>query len=56
MMKFRVYEKETNKDITDKCDFFIDKNGKLLCDAENRGIPVYLADGYYYYKLEIEAS
>ena len=53
-MKFRVYEIGTNKDVTDKGDFFIDKNGKLLCDAEERGIPIYLADNRYYYKLEID--
>ena len=53
-MKFRVFEIETNEDVTDRCDFFIDKNGKLLCDAEERGIPVYLADNHYYYKLEID--
>lgn len=53
-MKFRVYEIGTNKDVTDKGKFFIDKNGKLLCDAEERGIPIYLADNRYYYKLEID--
>ena len=52
-MKFRVYETKTNKDITDKNKWFIDKDGKLLGCPKDIGIPIYVADDCYYYKLEI---
>lgn len=50
-MNFRVYETVTNKDVTDKCKWFIDSAGKLLCMTDYS--PVYAAENKYYYKLEI---
>ena len=56
-MKFRVYEMETNKDVTDERDWFIDIDGDLryITDDKNKvGFPLAIANGDYYYKLEIE--
>lgn len=50
-MKFRVYERGTNKDVTDLFDWFIDKEGKLLCMIDYA--PVYIIEDKYYYKLEV---
>lgn len=56
-MKFRVYEFETNKDVTDERDWFIDIDGDLRYltnDMDKIGFPLAIANGEYYYKLEIE--
>lgn len=53
-MKFKVYELETNKDVTDECEWFVDKTGKLLCMTDY--LPVYATENKYYYKLEITIS
>ena len=53
-MKFRVYETETNKDVTNACEWFINNDGKLLCMPEYT--PVFAAESKYYYKLEITVS
>lgn len=50
-MKFRVYETDTDEDVTDKCEWFIDNTGKLLCMTDYS--PVYVAENKYYYKIEI---
>lgn len=53
-MEFRVYEVETDKDVTDMCEWFLDRKGKLLCMPEYS--PVYASEDKYYYKLKITIS
>lgn len=56
-MKFRVFEMETDKDLTDERDWYIDTDGDLryITDDINKvGFPLAIANGDYYYKLEIE--
>jgi hypothetical protein len=56
-MKFRVFEMETNKDVTNEEDWYIDTDGDLryiTADINKVGFPLAIANGDYYYKLEIE--
>ncbi len=53
-MKFKVYELGTDKDVTDKEEWYIDIDGNLLFITNDIDSPLYMADGTYYYKLEIE--
>lgn len=56
-MKFRVFEMEADKDVTDERDWYIDTDGDLryITDDMNKvGFPLAIANGDYYYKLEIE--
>lgn len=50
-VQFKVYETETNKDVTDKCEWFIGKNGKLLCMIDC--CLIYASSDFYYYKLDV---
>ena len=55
-MKFRVFEMETDKDVTDERDWFIDVDGDLRCLTDNAnklGSHITIANDDYYYKLEI---
>lgn len=53
-IKFRVYERATDKDVTDNGMWFLDEDGKLLhMDGDIIRSPVYVSIDYYYYKLEI---
>lgn len=53
-MTFRVYEVETNKDVTDKKEWYIDIDGNLRFMTNDIDFPLQMTDGEYYYKLEIE--
>ena len=56
-MKFRVFEMETDKDVTNERDWYIDTYGDLRYITNNMnkvGFPLAVANGDYYYKLEIE--
>ena len=56
-MTFRVFEMETDKDVTDERDWYIDTDGDLRYITENMdkvGFPLAIANDDYYYKLEIE--
>ena len=54
-MKFKVYECGTDKDVTDDKAWYIDIDGNLLYWTDsNDDAPLYIANGIYYYKLEIE--
>ena len=56
-MKFRVFEMEADKDVTNERDWFIDVDGDLRYltnNADKIGFPLAIANGDYYYKLEIE--
>lgn len=56
-MKFRVFEMETDKDVTNERDWYIDTDGDLRYITNNMnkvGFPLAVANGDYYYKLEIE--
>ena len=53
-MKFKVYELVTDKDVTDKQEWYIDIDGNLLFMTNDIDAPLYMASGEYYYKLEIE--
>lgn len=53
-MKFKVYELGTDKDITDKKEWYIDTEGNLLFMTNDIDAPLYIVSGEYYYKLEIE--
>lgn len=52
-MKFRVYETVNDKDVTDERDWYIDTNGYLCYRVDDMNCAVYMADGQYYYKMEI---
>lgn len=52
-MKFRVYETATDKDVTDKEEWYIDIVGRLFYMTDDINCPLYQADEYYYYKLEV---
>lgn len=55
-MKFRVFEMETDKDVTDERDWYIYIDGDLryITDDINKvGFPLAIVNGDYYYKLEI---
>ena len=53
-MNFRVYEFETDKDVTNKKEWFIDTDGDLRFLTNDVDDPLQMTDGQYYYKLEIE--
>lgn len=53
-MKFKVYELVTNKDVTDKKEWYIDTEGTLWFTTNDIDAPLYMASGEYYYKLEID--
>ena len=56
-MNFRVFEMETNKDVTDERNWYIDTDGDLRYptnEVSKVGFPLAIANGDYYYKLEIE--
>lgn len=53
-MTFRVYELETNKDVTDEKEWYIDTDGDLRFMTYDIDFPLQMTDGEYYYKLEIE--
>ena len=53
-MKFKVYELSTDKDVTDKKEWYIDTEGNLFFIVNYIDAPLYMASGEYYYKLEIE--
>ena len=55
-MKFKVYELVTDKDVTDKQEWYIDTEGTLYYITNDIDAPLYMymASGEYYYKLEIE--
>lgn len=54
-MKFKVYEYGTDKDITDKQEWFIDIDGNLMFMTDDIDCPLHeVPFGKYYYKLEIE--
>lgn len=57
-MNFRVFEMETNEDVTMKQEWFIDTDGDLryiTSDKNEVGFPLAIANACrYYYKLEIE--
>lgn len=57
-MNFRVFEIDTNKDVTMEEEWFIDTDGDLrykTCDEDEVGFPLAIANASrYYYKLEIE--
>ena len=58
-MNFRVYEKDTDKDVTEYEEWFIDPDGDLRYrtdDTSKVGFPLAIANGDYYYKIEIECS
>ena len=52
-MKFRVYETATDKDVTDKKEWYLDTNGILCYMTNDVDCALYMADGGYYYKLEV---
>ena len=52
-MKFRVYETATDNDVTYERDWYIDINGYLCYATNDVDSSVYMADGGYYYKMEI---
>ena len=54
--KFRVFDKETHKDVTDERKWFIDSYGELryLTDNKNKiGFPLAISNGEHYFELEI---
>lgn len=53
-MKFKVYELATDKDVTDKNEWYIDTEGTLYFITDDIDSPLYEAGEEYYYKLEIE--
>jgi hypothetical protein len=54
-MKFKVYELGTDKDVTDKGEWFIDIDGNLMFMTDDIDCPLHEASmTNYYYKLEIE--
>ena len=54
-MKFRVYEFEADRDVTDEKEWYIDIDGDLLFMTTDIDFPLQIADSSkYYYKLEIE--
>ena len=53
-MKFKVYELTTDKDVTDKQEWYIDIEGNLLFMTNDIDSPLYMASEEYYYKLEME--
>ena len=54
-MKFRVYELGTDRDVTDKEDWYIDTEGDLFFMTGDIDSPLYAPSmAEYYYKLEIE--
>lgn len=52
-MTFRVYEKGTDKDVTDEELWYIDTDGNLRIETSDVEYRMQIA-GDYYYKLEIE--
>lgn len=52
-MKFKVYECETDKDVTDERDWYIDTNGRLCYRVDDMNCTLYEASGQHYYKLEV---
>ena len=53
-MKFRVYERDTDRDVTDDKDWFIDIDGDLRMMTDDTSFPLHIMSNDYYYKLEIE--
>ena len=52
-MRFKVYELATDKDVTDKQEWYIDIEGKLYFLTNDIDTPLYEASEEYYYKLEL---
>lgn len=52
--KFKVYESETDKDVTNERDWYIDTTGCLCYRLVDMHCMVYEANTIYYYKLEIK--
>ena len=54
-MKFKVYEIGTDKDVTDKQEWFIDIDGNLMFMTNDIDCPLHEVEfGKYYYKFEVE--
>lgn len=52
VIKFRVFEKDTNRDVTDERTWLIDRYGYLNClDMEYRDCPIQHMSDFYYYKI-----
>lgn len=52
-MKFKVYELATDKNVTNEKQWYIDTEGDLYFMTDDDS-PLYVTNGEYYYKLEIE--
>ncbi len=55
-MKFKVYEYglQTEKEVTEEKEWFIDTDGNLMFMTDDIDCPLHEAGREYYYKLEIE--
>lgn len=53
-MKFRVYETVTGKDVTSENEWYVDTDGNLFYMTDDINCPLYMVDGEFYYKLEVE--
>lgn len=53
-MKFKVYEKSTGKDVTEKLEWYIDCDGDLFFMTDDIDCPLNDSTEEYYYKLEFE--
>ena len=50
-MKFKVYECETDKDVTDERDWYIDTDGDLCYMLDDINGAIYEPNGRHYYRL-----
>jgi len=53
-MKFKVFELNTDEDITDEREWYISPCGNLYFMTYDVSCPIEMASGEFYYKLEIE--
>ena len=52
-MNFKVYETVTGNDVTQEKEWYVDADGYLYYMTNDVDSPLYVADGQYYYKMEI---